>query len=124
MDVHKAFRLQKKKIQTTVMFFDDYQQITPGPDERSLNEALLYKTTSGLLYLSLLFFFPILSSKYAPPPSLLLQHFSHLRLTPPHSLQCLRSDSYVLVERGQLLICAEWEKAVLAWGGKKLVKAI
>lgn len=105
--------------QTTVMFFcDDY--FAPDVDESSHNEAILYKTTAGLLYLSLVFYFPILFSQFNPPP-LPLHHFSHLRLTPPHSLRCLRSDSYVLVERGLLLICAEWEKAVLAWGGEKLV---
>lgn len=64
--------------------------------------------------------FPSSSPNLTPPP-FPLHHFSHLRLTPPHSLRCLRSDSYVLVERGLLLICAEWEKAVLAWGGEKLV---
>lgn len=62
-------------------------------------------------------FFPSSSPNLSPLP----HHFSHLPLTPPHSLQCLCSDSYVLVERGLLLICAEWKKAVLAWGEKSLV---
>lgn len=71
----------------------------------------------GLLYLTLLSFHLLL------PSFPFFHHFSHLRLTPPHSLQCLHSDSYVLEVRGLLLICAEWEKAVLAWGERKPVWA-
>lgn len=79
----------------------------------------LFCTKPLLVYLfgiSHLFFYPNSS-----PQTLLLHHFPRLLLTPPHSLQCLHSDSYVLKARGLLLICAEWVKAVLAWGKKIIV---
>lgn len=101
------------------MFLDDYQCCcTPGPHERDHYAALLPATKPLLLLLSLLFFyFPETSSPNLSSSLPLLPHrFSHLPLLPPHSLQRLCSDSYVWVERGLLLICAEWEKAVLAQG--------
>lgn len=71
-------------------------------------------------------FSPILPSFPSSFFSSLFFHFCHppfsspllLSLPPPHSPQCLCSDSYVWVERGLLLICAEWEKAVLAERGR------
>lgn len=79
----------------------------------------LWSTLSANPAPILLFFHPLLLICLPLSSSFLMAPSSHLPLPPPHSLQRLCSDSYVWVERGLLLICAEWEKAVLAHGEKR-----
>lgn len=99
---------------------------TRAGTDKNNNKALLWATKPLVVHIICHFCFFSHSVVFPSSPLnlssslVLLPHgSSHLPLPPPHSLQRLCSDSYVWVERGLLLICAEWEKAVLARRKKK-----